>query len=503
MVGTVSVQRSEELSDLLKKQGIKHNVLNAKFPQAEAAVVAQAGRLNTVTIATNMAGRGTDILLGGNPEFIAKQMMEKKGFTPEQIEIASQYLPPKEEEIPLRNEYAKYLAESTVVTEQEKAKVLELGGLYVIGTEKHESRRIDNQLRGRAGRQGDPGESVFTEAMDDELMRVFGGLQSRMSSLMSSYSVPEVVAKVQRRAILKAQKAIESRNYSSRKTVLQYDDVNNTHRKTLYRTRNEVLFASNDEIHPMVKNMVKDFVRNVLSQLSDGNEAMESLDIEKTNQTFNRLYFGNKVEEPITFLTEGQYESMRKFYADLVEKFEQRIDQVVQPDKQDERLTKYTIFERAITLQNLTVLWKRHINNLDALRDGIGMQAYAQRDPVVEYRRQSTQLFDEMMDTVSTNVVTAVLSVDIDAMTIRERIQQRVDENAERALNRPCPCGSGKKYKHCCYQKDLERQKLLDITNVGKQQEDEQPQPLTKQQEYALKRQQRKEQKQQQNGTKK
>ncbi|HRR89722.1 MAG TPA: preprotein translocase subunit SecA, partial [Eubacteriales bacterium] len=407
LVGTVSVEKSEELSERLKRKQIPHNVLNAKHHKLEAEIVAQAGRLGTVTIATNMAGRGTDIMLGGNPEFLAKQKLEKDGYAPADIEAATSFLPVKtDKEREAKEEYLRLLDAFSQVTKKEKEEVIALGGLKIIGTERHESRRIDNQLRGRAGRQGDPGETVFYISLDDDVARVFGGerLKGIMSTLNPDPTVPISSAMVTRQ-IESAQRRVESRNFSIRKQVLSYDDVMNVQREIIYGERGKVLDGI--DVHEQIVKMIPPLAAGIVQTHADYSGDYHEWDYE----AFNRA-----LEQKL--LPEGT----KLMNAELASCYDVKklTDAVVKAatetyEKKIEAIKAYGFdfseLERIVLLRNVDQKWMDHLESMDALRQGIGLRGYGQRDPVIEFRREGFELFDDMITRIHNDTVATLLKV--------------------------------------------------------------------------------------------
>ena len=388
LIGTVSVEKSEELSAMLKKKGVPHNVLNAKNNAREAEIVAQAGRLNAVTIATNMAGRGTDILLGGNPEYLAKQEMERNNYTHEQIETATSYADGDGETERLKAVYRALFDKYKAVCDAEKEKVLETGGLHIIGTERHESRRIDNQLRGRSGRQGDPGSSVFFLSTEDDLARVFGG--ERMQAVMQFFKLEEDVpieAKIITRQIERAQKSIEGIHYSQRKHVLQYDEVNNKQRQVIYGDRNKVL--NGEDVHGMILDMAAGFARKALEDACDGTENSRLWNLDAVNGILKNKYLP-QLED---FVTRDMAIRGAKHVLDELSK---EVRSLIEERAAEEDENEFKQIERYVLLKIIDEKWMEHIDDLEELRKGIGLMAYGQQDPVMVYRKRATEMFEQM-----------------------------------------------------------------------------------------------------------
>ena len=396
LVGTITIEKSEEISRELTKAKIKHNVLNAKNHQKESMIIAQAGRLGQVTIATNMAGRGTDIMLGGNPEYLAKQKMQDLGYTQEQVDFCTSYLASDNPELEkAREKYKKYYAEFEQVTEDEKKKVISLGGLHIVGTERHESRRIDNQLRGRAGRQGDPGSSIFFVSMEDDLMRRFGG--DKLQGVVKFFKISDDTAftlKFLAKQIEAAQRRIEGFNFSARHTVLKFDDVNNQQRKEIYKERNRVLDGA--DIHSEVLDMVAEFARNTVYDALDGNENFEEWNVEKINNALNSRVLPADCNYVTADLIEGLEAS------ELAEKVAQKAQEVYE-DK-CKVLSNIKIeparIEREILLRVVDSLWRDHIDFMEILRGEIGLRAYGNHDPIVAFKEESSRAYDMMIDKV-------------------------------------------------------------------------------------------------------
>jgi len=381
LVGTTSIEKSEHLSNILRKRGIKHVVLNAKYHEQEARIIAQAGRVGAVTIATNMAGRGVDILLGGNPEFLAKENLRKAGIDPEKASP---------------EELAKAVEEAKKITEEEHKKVVSLDGLYVVGTERHESRRIDNQLRGRAGRQGDPGASKFFLSLEDDLMRIFGS--DRISGLMARIGMAEGVPIEHRmvtRAIERAQKQVEAQNFSIRKHLLEYDDVMNKQRETIYRMRREILEGK--EMKAYIQEVVENLVDWLLDTHANKDKHPEDWDREALRGAIGSQ-FGLDIETLGINWEEITYDELRQKILDaLTLKYEEK-ERLLTPPRMRE-------FERIILLQVIDSQWKDHLLGMDYLREGIGLRGYGQRDPLVEYKKESFDMFQAMLDRIEEETI--------------------------------------------------------------------------------------------------
>ena len=457
LVGTVSIEKNEYLSMLLKREGIKHNLLNAKNHEREAEIVAQAGKFGAVTVATNMAGRGTDIKLGGNDEFLAKNDLRKAGMSDELIAEATGYAETDNQEIlDARRMYAESLKKHQADIEVEAEKVRQAGGLFIIGTERHDSRRIDNQLRGRAGRQGDPGETRFYLSLDDDLMRLFGG--ERITSLMDRLDVDEdmpIETKMLTNTIANAQTSVESRNFQARKNTLEYDDVMNKQREIIYGQRKQVLDGLDirEVINGMISGMIADSVNN-----SFGDK--KKLDDEGYHTMMNSLegtFFSKDTFTQDEILKLGAQECIDLFTDKAMELYDAK-EQEVSPAMMRE-------VERVIMLRVVDEYWMEHIDAMNELRQGIRLRAYAQADPVIAYKQESLHMFEEMIDAIREDTVRRLYSVRLksDQEVKRERVASGITEGRgdgtvkkqprrvqKVGRNDPCPCGSGKKYKKCC-----------------------------------------------------
>ena len=458
LVGTVSVDKSEDLSARLKRRGIPHNVLNAKHHEREAEIVAQAGKYGAVTISTNMAGRGTDIMLGGNPEFLAKNEMRKRGIPEEMIAVATGTVDIEDDEIrAARETFHSLLAHFKREIAPEAEKVREAGGLYILGTERHESRRIDNQLRGRSGRQGDPGESRFFLSLEDDLMRLFGG--ERLQGMVDRLGLPEdqpIAAGILSGRIEAAQKRIEDSNFKRRKNVLTYDDVLNQQRNLIYSQRREVL--DGEDVSETIRSMMRTSFEETVAVLAVGDSPAD-WNLEALQAQYGGL-----------LLREGDLdtEKIAKWKPeDLVDLLIERAEARYEEKKQLFGEETYQEVQRSVLLRSVDSHWMEHIDMMDDLKGSIGLQSYAQRDPVTEYRLQAADMFDEMVADIRAETVRTMLSVVPRTQPItRERVATPLKENltdgsvskktvvvrkAERiGRNDLCPCGSGKKYKKCC-----------------------------------------------------
>ena len=459
LVGTVTIEKSELLSSMLKKRGIKHNVLNAKHHEKEAEIIAQAGKLGAVTIATNMAGRGTDIMLGGNAEYLAKAQLRHNGFSEELITEATGFADTKDPEIiKARETYKEFYNKFKTEIAPEAEAVRNAGGLAIIGTERHDSRRIDNQLRGRAGRQGDPGNTQFFVSLEDDLMRLFGG--ERISAMMDTLKVDEdmpLESGMLSKTIEGAQKKKEGTNFAIRKNVLQYDDVMNKQRELIYAQRNKVL--NGEDIKDTVRKMVEETI-DVYCGVFLADPISDNWDLKGLKEYF--LGWVTDIDD-LEFTTEKLNSMTKTDVADLLKaKANARYDAREQ-EYGNEIMRE---MERVMLLRSVDTNWMDHIDAMDQLRQGIGLRAYGQHDPVVEYRNESYDMFEAMTNTIREQTAKLVLSVRI--KTNEEVKREKVAEETstgEKPLtvrgkgvvgkNAPCPCGSGKKYKRCCG-KDLD-----------------------------------------------
>lgn len=454
LVGTVTVEKSEELSKMLKLRRIPHHVLNAKNHEQEAYIVAQAGKLGAVTIATNMAGRGTDILLGGNPEFLAKEKMRQLKVTEEDLALATSYrkdLPPEIEEI--RETYNKYYADYKAECDAEKKEVIEKGGLFILGTERHESRRIDNQLRGRAGRQGDPGTSRFFISLEDDLAKFFGGERlTKMFELLKVEEDEEISAGLVSKSIEMAQKRVEGRNFSVRKHVLEYDDVMNKQREIMYGERNKVL--NNESVHEKILSMIQSAVAEVIDESIDRAQDYADWDIERFNKNIDAYllppgsnFVTVKRAEAwgIEYLEEKLYEAVCKAYEEKIVRY------------REGGIDFYEV-ERVLLLKIVDNKWIDHIDAMDQLRRGISLRAYGNQDPVIAYKKEGFEMFDYMTERIRCEAGRLLLKVELQAIPEKKSKLAEAStgpqgpKKAEKKVgpNDPCPCGSGKKYKHCC-----------------------------------------------------
>ena len=502
LVGTISIEKSEVLSKMLKKSGVKHNVLNAKHHEKEAQIVAQAGKLGAVTIATNMAGRGTDIVLGGNAEYMAKSAMRKEGFEDEMIEEATSFAETDNAEIiEARNKYTEYHEKFKSEIKEEAQRVREAGGLYIIGTERHESRRIDNQLRGRSGRQGDPGKSRFFLSCEDDLMRIFGG--DRMGAILDRMRIEETMPienKMLSNIIESSQQKVESRNFGIRKNVLDYDDVLNKQRENIYTQRNQVL--DGEDIHDKVIKMVEDTIAANVNMYLGSDSYKDDWNLNGLNEFYRGWLITD--DNKFSFTTEELEKTSKE---EIIETLTNRAMDIYKDNEAlfDEQTIRE--MERVYLLKSVDTYWMEHIDNMDQLKQGIRLRAYGQHDPVVMYTLEGFEMFDEMIDSIKQDTAKLMLVAPKRVYEIRckqEAAERAKKEMAEKAAaahkvilgqsqqtekpnaitlalkreqvakpvetagdgtlstnrtvikknkvgrNDPCPCGSGKKYKKCC-----------------------------------------------------
>ncbi len=459
LVGTISIEKSEELSAMLKKRGIKHNVLNAKFHEKEAEIVAQAGKLGAVTVATNMAGRGTDIMLGGNAEYLAKAELRKAGLSDELIAESTGYADTDNEEIlNARKMFAEAEAKYKDEIKAEADQVRAAGGLFILGTERHESRRIDNQLRGRAGRQGDPGESRFYLSLEDDIMRLFGS--ERVMGMMEKLGVDEdtpIEQKMLTNAIESAQKQVESKNFQQRKNVLEYDDVMNTQREVIYKQRRQVL--DGEDMKASVENMIRTTIQNTIHGRMSEQKHMDAESFREAMAPFRGVFLTSEELK----LTD---EELQKYTAEeLCEMVETRAFDIYQKKEQALGAPLMRELERVMMLRVVDEYWMEHLDNMTELRQGIGLRAYGQNDPVVEYKREGYEMFEDMVAAIQEETVRRVFVVRVQANKVeRKRVakvtgesgggdgtvkKQPVKKVVKIGRNDPCPCGSGLKWKKC------------------------------------------------------
>lgn len=482
LVGTISIEKSEILSSMLKKEGIPHQVLNAKYHEKEAEIIAQAGKYKNVTIATNMAGRGTDIVLGGNLEYTLKSELLKKGYSKDVIEMAITPISYDNEEVKKAKEDLKILKDKYKPEfDEEHNKVVELGGLKIIGSERHESRRIDNQLRGRSGRQGDPGSSRFYISLQDDLMKLFGS--ERIMSLAETLGLPEdmpIEQKMLTGAIETAQKRVENRNYSIRKSVLEYDDVMNQQREIIYKQRRDVL--NQDDVSVIILKMADAKIKDLVNKYISNAENIDDVDFETLNTLFENIFGIDNLlkKEEIKVFDENEISDM------IIKKVEDVYNQRHETAEANNNVKMLNNVERYLVLSNVDQKWMDHIDNISDLKDGIGLRAYGQTNPIDAFKRESFDMFEKMTESIQEDAVKAVFSIkekvdagdsdklrtendnlskitnytknDISALSSQinnistnEPVKHEpihVDKKVGR--NDPCPCGSGKKYKHCC-----------------------------------------------------
>jgi preprotein translocase, secA subunit len=467
LIGTVSIEKSEKLSKLLNEARIPHEVLNAKSHEKEAMIVAQAGKFGAVTIATNMAGRGTDIMLGGNSEYLAKEEMRKNKVPENLIEESNTYYETDDQDIlRAREQFNKLVEKYDEKIKEEKQKVIDAGGLKIIGTERHESRRIDNQLRGRSGRQGDVGESRFFIGLDDDLMKIFGGdaITKVYNTLGADEDMP-IASRLISKAVENAQKKVEGRNFSIRKNVLKYDDVMNAQREIIYKQRREVL--DGEDIHSNILNMINSVAEETVAMFVEGEDGksinIEALNTEITNEFGLDMY---------DFIKAHENDSNA-----IIEELEKQAVNKYQVKEEEITSEKMRELERVVMLKVVDEKWMNHIDDMDELKNGIGLRAYGQQDPVVKYRMEGMDMFDEMIANMKVDVVKILMNIrrqngevkrqeaakitgaaleaieSVDGgkkISTPEHSQTVVNEGPKVGRNDPCPCGSGKKYKNCC-----------------------------------------------------
>ena len=467
LIGTVSIEKSEKLSKLLNEARIPHEVLNAKSHEKEAMIVAQAGKYGAVTIATNMAGRGTDIMLGGNSEYLAKEEMRKNRVPEYLIEESNTYYETDDQDIlRAREQFNKLVEKYEEQIKEEKQKVIAAGGLKIIGTERHESRRIDNQLRGRSGRQGDVGESKFYIGLDDDLMKIFGGdAITRVYNTLGADENMPIQSRMISKAVENAQKKVEGRNFSIRKNVLKYDDVMNVQREIIYNQRREVL--DGEDIHENIVNMITTIAEETVSTYIEGEDG-KAVNAESLNTEISNI-FGIDMAE---FINAHEKDSNA-----IVEELEKQAIEKYQAKEEEITSEKMRELERVVMLKVVDEKWMNHIDDMDELKNGIGLRAYGQQDPVVKYRMEGMDMFDEMIANMKVDVVKILMNIrrqngevkrqeaakitgaaleaieSVDGgkkINTPEHSQTVVNEGPKVGRNDPCPCGSGKKYKNCC-----------------------------------------------------
>ena len=459
LVGTVSIEKNETLSRLLTREGIRHNVLNAKNHEKEAEIVAQAGKLGAVTVATNMAGRGTDIMLGGNAEYLAKADLVKAGYSEEVITDATGYAETDNQEIlEARALFAERMAYHKSIISQEAEKVRAAGGLFIIGTERHDSRRIDNQLRGRAGRQGDPGESRFYISLEDDLLRLFGG--ERIQNMMEKISLDEntpLESKMLTKAIENSQTTVESRNFQSRKSVLEYDDVMNKQREIIYGQRRQVLDGK--DIQETILTMMHTTIGNEVGMAFGEKTHLDEAGYQELLRSLEGQFFPKDAVAIPDAASLSSDELTERFCEAAEKTYEAKEAEVTSPIMRE--------LERVILLRVVDEYWMDHIDAMDDLKQGIRLRAYANTDPIVAYKQESLSMFEEMIAAIQAETVRRLFSVRLrkDEEVKRERVAKATVENVSGdgttpkkqprkvtkiGRNDPCPCGSGKKYKNCC-----------------------------------------------------
>ncbi|MBI2238800.1 MAG: SEC-C domain-containing protein, partial [Actinobacteria bacterium] len=452
LVGTISIEKSERLSGYLNRRGIPHHVLNAKNHEKEAMIVAQAGRLGAVTVATNMAGRGVDILLGGNPEYLARQEMAAREWDNDRYLLFEM---DEEERAEYEAEYAPILAKFKQQTDAEHEQVVAVGGLYVLGTERHESRRIDNQLRGRSGRQGDPGESLFYLSLEDDLMRMFAS--DRIASIMERLKWPEdepITAKMVTKAVESAQRQIEELNFERRKNVLKYDDVMNTQRQVIYGERRKILEGR--DLKDEALDMVSDVVERSVAQYVSPDVFSEEWDLDAMLATLGEIYPARTRKQDLEGI-DNAAEVAERILTEALDVYEEK-ERTLGPEVMRE-------LERMVLLNITDNKWREHLYEMDYLEEGIHLRAYGQRDPLTEYRREAFGMFEELTQGIRDEFVRYIYRVELVRQDepSRPRPQRLVSNRGDDAgtgaapqaksgkvgRNAPCPCGSGRKYKKC------------------------------------------------------
>jgi preprotein translocase subunit SecA len=458
LVGTISIEKSEVLSGMLKRRGIPHQVLNAKFHEQEAKIIAQAGRLRTVTLATNMAGRGTDIVLGGNPEYLAREELLRRGFESEVVAEAVEHsLPSTPEVAEAREEHRRLVELFRKETEAEHERVVALGGLYIVGTERHESRRIDNQLRGRSGRQGDPGLSRFYVSLEDDLMRLFGAdnIMGIMDRLGMDDSIP-IEHNLVSRSIETAQKKVENRNFETRKHVLDYDDVMNQQREVIYGQRHRVLRGEN--LHESLEEMIDSVISAAVARFTVEAKYAEDWDLEGLIAYGEQIFLPQEAISAEDLRLLGSRDAIREQLSeDAKSAWQAREEEFGGSDAMRN-------FERFILLRVVDEKWMDHLDAMDQLRQGIGLRAYGNSDPLVAYKFEGYTMFQDMITSVQEDVVRYLFKLRLvqeqqPAVRVRQVVESRGDDETPAqpvrvkqlvGRNDPCPCGSGKKYKRCC-----------------------------------------------------
>ncbi|MDQ7792175.1 MAG: preprotein translocase subunit SecA [Clostridia bacterium] len=450
LVGTISIEKSEVLSKMLKRRGVPHQVLNAKFHEQEAQIVAQAGRLGAVTIATNMAGRGTDIILGGNPSYMAKEKMREQGYPDEILAEVEEWGACGEEVAAARRVYRELLEECKRITDADHDRVVALGGLYIVGTERHESRRIDNQLRGRCGRQGDPGAAQFFVALDDDLLRLFGG--ENIAGIMNKLKIEDDVPlehPLISRSLESAQRRVENRNFSIRKHVLEYDDVINQQRELIYSQRRQVLLG--EDLRPVIREMMDQVVENGVNSFASDGVYPEDWNLAGLIDYFGQVFL------PAGAVTPEDIEGLSR--KELQDFFAEKMDEAYAAREAELGTENLRQIERIVMLKIVDDKWMDHLDAMDQLREGIGLRAYGQKDPLIEYKFESYEMFQNMIASIQEDVVRYLFRVRMAVEPERRKTTENlVQEGPRRPVRRevkvgrndPCPCGSGKKYKKCC-----------------------------------------------------
>ena len=462
LVGTVTVEKSEEISRHLIKNRIKHNILNAKNHQKEAQIIAQAGKYGAVTIATNMAGRGTDILLGGNPEYLAKQYLKNKGIEDDVIETATSYVQNVSEEVlKVREEYRRVLEEFTKETEKEKQEVMAVGGLRIIGTERHESRRIDNQLRGRAGRQGDLGSSLFYISLEDDLAKRFGG--DRLERIYATFKIDEdtpMQSKMLGNQIENAQRMIEGKNFGIRRQIIEYDDVMNTQRHVIYKERMKVL--KGEDTHGDILKLIPDIIASTVNSVVNVAQEPSKWDEEKLNKALE----DKLLPRDTNYITKDRLEKWD--YQEILDRINKKVVECY-----EEKIARYKELgidfadvERFVLLKTVDTKWIDHIDAMDVLKRGISLRGYAHENPINAYKREGLEMFDQMIESIQNETVTLLLKAEVKNIPVKKPASQDLTAQGGgiEATNQPktivkgkkvgrndlCPCGSGLKYKNCC-----------------------------------------------------
>jgi preprotein translocase subunit SecA len=460
LVGTITVEKSEEISKILIRHGIKHNVLNAKNHAREADIVAQAGRFGAVTIATNMAGRGTDILLGGNPEFLAKKKLKDEGVADDVIELATSFISNIPEDVmKVREHYHEIYSELKKQTDSEKEKVVAAGGLHILGTERHESRRIDNQLRGRSGRQGDAGSSIFFISLEDDLARRFGGEKVeriRNSRIFQAIGDEPMQGKMVSGMIENAQRNIEGQNFGIRKRVLEYDDVMNKQREVMYAERMKVI--KDENVHGDILKLIPSFVEYIVNTTVNKDNNPSTWDLEALNSIIELKL----LPKDSNYITKERAENWDYEY--LVEKLIEETIRVYEEkiERYKEENINFSEIERMVLLRNIDTKWIDHIDSMDQLRKGISLRQYGNVDPVLEYKKEGFELFEDLTDAIQDDTITLLLKAELQKVPTQQEEKQNLQTNQPQGPMMPrkakqeigrndlCPCGSGKKYKNCC-----------------------------------------------------